>query len=533
MPIDYRSQTHCAIEWSFAAQRDHADPFNDIELDVVFIGPDGAEKTVPAFWAGGSAWKVRYAAPAEGVWRWRSVCSDTGDGGLHGVEGTLTVGPYSGDNPLLRHGPLRVSANKRYLEHADGTPFFWLADTWWMALSKRLGWPGDFRELVADRVDKNFSVVQFVAGLFPDMPAFDERGLGDGGFPWQEDFARINPRFFDMADLRVHYLVEQGLLPCVLACWGYYLPWLGVEKMKQHWRYLIARWGAYPAVWCLAGEGAMPYYLSEDKDGDRKRLVEGWSELAAYVRKVDPYGHPLTAHPSRSAREVVNDDALINFDMLQTGHGDRQSLANTLRSVEASYGAEHRMPVLNGEVCYEGIGEACRQEVQRLMFWVCMLSGACGHSYGANGIWQVNRPGAPYGPSPHGRSWGDTPWREAMQWPGSGQVGLAKRFLERYEWHRFAPHPEWVENHATPERTWAPYAGGIEGELRMVFLPSGVWGATLCQLERDVRYRAFLFDPTGGEERAYGPVEVDADGKWKTTPTLPVFQDWVLVLEET
>jgi hypothetical protein len=527
----YQSKINCATEWTFTAKQSYADPFNEIELDVIFTGPDGKEKKVPTFWAGGAMWKIRYAAPVVGAWRWRSVCSNPKDEGLHDVEGTLDVALYDGDNLLLRRGPLRVSADKRYLEHGDGTPFFWLADTWWMALCKRLSWPGDFSELVADRVGKDFSVVQFVAGLFPDMPAFDERGLGDGGFPWEKDFARINPKFFDMADLRVHYLVEQGLLPCVLACWGYYLPWLGVEKMKKHWRYLIARWGAYPVVWCLAGEGSMPYYLSEDKDGDRQKLVEGWSELAAYVRRVDPYGHPLTVHPSRSAREVVNDDALIDFDMLQTGHGDRQSLAGTLGAMQRSYANQYRMPVLNGEVCYEGIGEACRQEVQRLMFWVCMLSGACGHSYGANGIWQVNRPNAPYGPSPHGRSWGNTPWREAMQWLGSEQLGLSKRFLAQYEWHRFAPHPEWVENHATPEHTWAPYAGGIEGGVRMVFLPSGVWGVTVCQLEKNVRYRAFLFDPTKGEKYTVGLAQGDAAGKWKMASTLPVFQDWVLVLE--
>src|SRR5438128_4943039 len=39
----------------------------------------------------------------------------------------------------------------------------------------------------------------------------------------------------------------------------------------------------------------------------------------------------------------------------------------------------------------------------RFMFWACVLSGAAGHSYGANGIWQVNRPGQPYGPSPQDR----------------------------------------------------------------------------------------------------------------------------------
>jgi len=43
---------------------------------------------------------------------------------------------------------------------------------------------------------------------------------------------------------------------------------MGIEKMKKHWRYLIARYGAYPVVWCLAGEGIMPYYLSTNREKD-------------------------------------------------------------------------------------------------------------------------------------------------------------------------------------------------------------------------------------------------------------------------
>jgi len=67
------------------------------------------------------------------------------------------------------------------------------------------------------------------------------------------------------------------------------------------------------------------------------------------------------------------------------------------------------MPVLVGEVCYEGIMEANREEIQRPLFWGCMLSGAAGHTYGANGIWQVNIKEKPSGPSPHGISWGALP----------------------------------------------------------------------------------------------------------------------------
>lgn len=518
-------------QWSFHSGRAYADPFNDVALDVDITGPTGQTQRVPAYWAGGNTWSVRYASPHAGKYTYQSICSDEENPDLHDQTGQIEIAPYEGDHALYKRGCLQVSKDKRYLQHADGTPFFWYGDTWWMALCDRLAWPADFQTLVEDRVQKGFTVIQLVAGLFPDMPPFDERGKNEGGFAWEADFARINPAFFDQADQRIFHLVHRGLVPCILGCWGYYLSRLGTDKMKQHWRYLIARWGALPVTWCLAGEGSMPYYLSKTKEADRAALKTGWTEVARYVRATDPYAHPLTIHPSISARDSVDDPAVLDYDMLQTGHGDRNSVPNTLRRMAAAYSTQPTMPVLNGEVCYEGIGEACRQEVQRFMFWICLLNGACGHTYGANGIWQVNTKERPFGPSPHGRSWGDTPWIEAMQLPGSKQLGLSKTFLERYDWWQIEPHPEWVENHATPDDIYAPYAGGIAGVVRFVFLPSGVWNATLTELEDDVPYRAFLFDPITGQERDKGDMVVGDNNTWKLAETLPVFQDWVLVVE--
>jgi hypothetical protein len=82
------------------------------------------------------------------------------------------------------------------------------------------------------------------------------------------------------------------------------------------------------------------------------------------------------------------------------------------------------------------------------MFWLCLANGAAGHTYGANGIWQCNRPGQPHGPSPTAGSpptgYGAIPWNEAMHLPGSTQVGLGKKLFERYPWPKFEPHPEWA-----------------------------------------------------------------------------------------
>ncbi len=523
-----QGRQHCPTEWSFSSGKSYRDPFNEIELDVIVSGPSGQDR-VPAFWAGEQSWRVRYSGKAPGKYTWRTECSDRTNADLHERTGSLEIAPYEGGNVLLSRGPIRISADRRHFEHTDGTPFFWLGDTWWMGLCRRMSWPKDIHTLAEDRVRKGFTVIQIVAGLYPDMPQFDPRGANEAGYPWERDYARINPAYFDMADLRIEYLVSKGLAPCIVGCWGYYLPILGQKKMRQHWRYLVARWGALPVFWCLAGEGSMPYYLSKTRDQDAAMQKHGWTELGRYVRSIDPYHRLITIHPSTAARATVDDPSVLDFDMLQTGHSDRKSIPNTIRLVTQSYAQTPVMPVLVGEVNYEGIMEASRQEVQRFMFWSCMLSGAAGHTYGANGIWQVNRAEKPFGPSPHGRSWGDTPWETAYQLPGSGQLGLAKKLLSRYEWWRFTPHPEWVAPHWTPENYVQAYAAGIPEQVRVFFFPD--WGSPVVKaLERNANYRAFFFSPVDGREFAIGTIAGDEHGDWKPAPP-PIFQDWILVLE--
>jgi len=516
----------CVTEWSYSSEKAYADPFNDLELDVVITDPQGHEQTVPAFWAGEQTWRIRYSPMVAGRYTYRTVASDNGD--LHGRRGVLEVTAYQGDNPLRKLGPVRVAADHRHFEHIDGTPFFWLGDTWWMGLCARMRWPEDFQELAADRVKKGFTVVQIIAGLYPDMPPFDPRGANEAGYPWDADYARINPRYFDAADLRIRYLIESGLTPCIVACWGYFLPIMGVPKIKKHWRYLIARWGAYPVIWCLAGEGAMPYYLSKNPQEDIATQKKGWTEVGQYVHKTDPYGHVVTIHNGRSE---VEDPAVLDFDMLQTGHGGWTSIPNTEDMITSAQLKTPPMPVFAGEVCYEGILESSRQEIQRFMFWTCILNGAGGHTYGANGIWQVNTHEHPFGPSPHGRSWGDVAWDVAARLPGSQHIGLSKGLLMKYPWWRFEPHAEWVDPHWTHGDYLKPYAAGIPGELRIIFIPPAWNAPTVKSLEPNVSYRAFYFDPKSAEEHDLGSVTPDSTGAWPA-PLTPTFADWILVLDK-
>ncbi len=514
-------------EVSFESAKDYADPFNHVTLDAVFTTPDGRLLRVPAFWAGGKTWRVRYSSPQIGTHRYRTECSDAANAALHSVAGEVVVTPYTGTNALFRHGPIRIADDRRHFAYADGTPFFWLGDTWWMGLVKRLEWPGDFQQLTADRRDKGFNVIQIVAGLYPDMPAFDERGLGDAGQPWEKLYARIRPEYFDAADRRIQHLVEQGLTPCILGCWGYHLPWLGTERMKQHWRYLIARWGALPVVWCAAGEQAMAWYNSGSKEAETQQLRREWNEVIRSMRATDPFKRLVTTHPRGNARDEILDPTLLDFEMQQTGHGSptEQHASKAL----AAWNRQPLVPVISGESRYEAleIKPMLHAKEAREAFWAHLLNSGCaGHTYGVNGVWQVNLPNQRFGKSPTGNDWGGTPWREAMKLPGSTQLAHAKKFLLTLPWHQLAP----ATNLLTGATSTAITANG---RCALAFAAKGqAVSVDLAKLSGPVTAR--WFDPTSGELKVIeGSAFPNLGARGFTPPgkNSAGESDWVLVLE--
>ncbi len=525
------------IEWSYTSHVAYDNPFFDLTLDVLIVAPDGSETRIPAFWGGGGQWRVRYSASEPGTYRFRTVASNSSDKDLHDRRGILIVEPYEGENPLFKHGPVRVHEGGRYLEHRDGKPFFWLADSWWTGMTMRLSWPDGFQLLTADRAQKGFSVIQFASGFPCDMPAFDQRGANEAGHPWTQGFGTINPAYFDLVDLRIGWLVQMGLVPNVVGSWGYYLPMMGVEKMERHWRYLIARYGAYPVVWTLGGEVTLPWYLAEDLAAAREEQREGWAEVAKYIKQIDPYKHLLTVHPGPGSGDLepLSDMNPVDLVMLQTGHQDFDVARQTLEDlIEVRLRYPDR-PMLIGEACFEGMhGGGCGAKIQRFLFWTAMLSEAAGHSYGADAIWQMNTREAPFGPSPLGQVWGNAPWEEAYRWPGAAAVAAGKRILERFPWWQMETQPDCVKPAADLENVYAPYCAGIPGKLVMLYLPKGVppWGNSpvVQKLPPEKLFRASYIDPITGAIHVIGEVQATKEGTWEA-PFSPVLQDWVLALE--
>ncbi|MGB8115172.1 MAG: DUF4038 domain-containing protein, partial [Candidatus Sulfotelmatobacter sp.] len=440
-------------------------------------------------------------------------------------------------------------------------------DTWWSGMSTRLSWEG-FQKLTADRKAKGFTVVQIVAGLIPsdeELAPSDPGFCNEGGCVWDPQFKQINPKFFDYGDRRVRCLVDSEIVPVIVGAWTQALPQMGVAKMKQHWRYIIARYGAYPVLWVVGGE----VYDPPEKPGQKplaffgKTIPGGWTEVARYIHATDPYHHPVTVHQAPPNEPPLQDPSLIDFDMFQPSHMGWPSLALEVEQLDV-----HRSrttvtkPEVVGEIGYERIGETHLPDFQRMAFWLSMLNGAAGHTYGAVGVWEAYTADKPF----QRWKWSFLTWEEGMNFPGSYEVGLGSKLLRQYEWWKFEPHPDWVTPHGTtllepikniddfdwgmdesddsflvddfaqpfdgklPGGAWKahngnfrlPYAAGIPGEVRFIYIPCFGLNCetppTILGLEPGTRYHAYYWEPSLG-------IKVDLGAVDRPSPTEAIFKD--------
>jgi len=201
-------------EITLSAKASFVNPYADVQVSATFTGPQGQTIYREAFWDGQNTWKIRFAPTAIGQWTWKATASHTGDAGLHGQTGELQCIAYKGDNPVYRHGFLRISGNRRHFCHADGTPFFWLGDTHYqMPDTERVDecnhpehggatcpHGGQFQHLLADRKQRGFNVYQtYPSATSPHW--------------WMETYSRINPeRFRKVFDVQMDQLAGQGFI---------------------------------------------------------------------------------------------------------------------------------------------------------------------------------------------------------------------------------------------------------------------------------------------------------------------------------
>jgi len=481
--------------------------FNNSTSYIDVISPSNTILKIPTFLTSSGEYAIRFIPKEAGKYRVNKEIIEVKDSNLEIKS-------------------LKLSKDKSYLE-LNNRPFFWLSDTWWMALSGRLEF-NDFKELANIRKEQGFNTIQLVAGLMPDMNSFDLRGTNEGGFAWEEGYKKINPNFFDVADKKIEYLYNLGFNIALVGSWGYYLEKMGLEKMKEHWRYIIARWGAYTNIYIAAGEATMPYYLSSKRESESKSLKRGWSKLLEHIKEVDPHDRLLTIHPIESSLNEIKNDNLVDINLLQASHDSYNSVKKGVKLLNKS--ASKKLTIMD-EINYEGIFRDNHDSVQRLSFWSSVLNGSKGFGYGANGIWQVNQVNNPFGPSPSGAAWGDIPYTEAIKFKGAKDLAKSKEFLEDYEWWKLKS-----VNILTPtlnkENPKEPYVATIDNTTFIAYFynPIAPWDKHYTfKLEPNSSYSYYYFCPNTYIKTDTKDITTNNKGEWKMD-TPPSLDDWVLVI---
>ena len=514
------------VEIALSGKVPYANPYADAKVSAAFTGPEGQSIYREAFWDGGNAWKIRFAPTVSGHWTWKTTCSNTDDAGLHGQTGELLCMGYRGENPVYRHGFLRISENRRYFCHADGTPFFWLGDTHWqMPDHERVDacnhpehaggacpHGGQFQHLLADRMARGFNVYQ----TYPN--ATSEHW-------WAERFTRIDPaRFRAVFDVQMNALADAGLV-VALGC-GHFNNSTQIPEadLCRFARYLVARYGAHPVIWITCQEMNAP-----ENDGKNNR-IDAWQAVAREIAGADGYGHPHSAHQwvLDVATRPLGHEPWHDWFALQGGH--RNSGLTPQARYRGYYDYRPTRPVIETEAMYEQVdcGGVNSTDEARHSAWKALLCGSPGYTYGGAGIWFIKWDAADPGCAQYNHAIGS--WHEGMNLPGAAQITVLKKFFSAINRTALTPRfqdPAWSEWRDKETSVLAT----ISHQLFVVYFYGATSKGTLKQLDPSASYVASWFDPRKGDIVGISADVRSPTGAWDV-PEKPSDEDWVLRIEK-
>lgn len=565
-------------EITLTAERDYANPYTDIAFWIELEGP-GFKRRCYGFWDGGKTFRVRVTAAAPGQWRWRSG-SDPQDPGLSGRTGSFTAVRWSDvekEQNICRRGFVRATANGHAFQHADGTPFFLLGDTWWSASTFRYPLAEEGREhpfgpgmtlqdALRYRAEQGYNGIAVIAA-FPawandGRPATleaadgtcvraaweqagtasakdmqDENGNRPFRFPGRvpgcedvfPDIDRPVPAYFRHLDRTVDCMNAQGFVPFVEVArrdvsqaWRNHYDW-----PDSYVRYVQYVWSRLQANNCL---------LSPIHYDWRQCTIstDEWNAAANLVVErygPPPFGQPVGCNPDGSSLHNfghVDQARWLSFHQI----GNRRT-HESHEMLPEQFHQKPPVPSINGEPYYEGwhqgpqapVGSAEAARNCRGALWGSVLSGALGgHIYGAEGLWAGDvEPDAEHR------------WWESLTWPSGAQMRHCRSFLlsQGTRYRDLVPHADLVEpsRAGAPDtyRDWAYCAATPERDLLMLYFEKGCPAGHLQSVQHNARYRASYYDVRTGDWLDAAAAKADDSGSLHL-PDKPTDEDWALLL---
>lgn len=424
-------------------------------------------------------------------------------------------------------GPLEVSSNHRFLQHADGSPFFYLGDTAW-ELFHRLN-KIDTEKYLENRREKGFTVIE--AAALAELNGITEPNAF-GHVPFvDQDPLKPNEKYWQNIDQVIFSAKEKGMYVGLLPTWG--------DKVDKQWgrdpvlfnpqnAFEYGKWigerykDAVNIIWIIGG----------DRSGGGNNY-DTWDAMAKGIKSADT-NHLMSYHPWRghSSSEWFHQSDWLDFNMVQTGHGAR-SYAVYRQLISSDYMLSLVKPTMDGEPRYEDhpvdrkpeeLGWFNDTDVRQAVYW-SLFSGAFGHVYGAHPIWQMKTPDK----DPEG--FVRRNWFEAMDLPGAWDMIHARHLIESRPFFDRRPSPELILNKYQTETNFIVATRG--DHYAMVYIPTGKPAQLdLNQLNWDTA-QTWWYNCKNGEVKNAGEIKAKGIREFYIPGNSGRGNDWVLILDNT
>jgi hypothetical protein len=281
------------FEATFSARgAGYSNPWEQVRLTMTLISPTGRRIGIGGFYDGGNTWKARFAPARRGRWRWTSTVRDgMNRQRFHGAF-RVVHGPG--------HGFVRRSPYNRFRWiFSDGTPYYPVGIGDCVVGSHSSSSPFEDWGLDGGRTDFNTY-----------LRAYQRAGVNL--FRWSVDNCAFG-LFRTIAPGGNVYLAQQG-------AWGdevvrglrrhgfrVYMTIFGddpdppftddpsgaqLQAVERYVKYVVDRYGAYVDYWELMNEA--------------NASVDWYTQVARYLRSVDPYHHPISTSWERPQLPVID-----------------------------------------------------------------------------------------------------------------------------------------------------------------------------------------------------------------------------------
>lgn len=425
-------------------------------------------------------------------------------------------------------GKLQVSTNHRYLVFSDGTPFFYLGDTAW-ELFHRLSLE-EAKQYLLNRVEKGFTVIQAVvlaeldgltaANFYGDLPLIDC------------DLTTPNEAYFRHVDNIIHFAEEIGLFIGMLPTWG--SNWKKEEKKEAVFtketaqifgRFLGERYRNNAIIWILGGDR----FVENDEEF---AIIES---MALGLKEGDAGSHLITFHPRGPgcSSETLHQAKWLDFNMCQSSHGAHDNDIGIF--IENDYNLDPPKPTLDGEPHYETMPvgfyykDTSRYDrfddydARQAAYWA-LLSGACGHTYGNNNIWQM------WSTKFEPVLWANKPWIDSLDTPGAYQMGNIRQLFESFAFQDFIPAQEMIVDGCTNGGGKIRASRSSKGAFAFIYSPRGEPFTINKKGFNSKNIKEFWYDPRYGCKYHF---HTTANAAFQTyaPPTSGRGNDWLLILE--